>query len=144
AASAAFGTSTLDDELGDDAVKREPVVIAVAREPDEIVDRVRRELRVEIHHDHTTIGRDGRPVDLAGFGLRFGLLRHDGSPCGQVWGQLGFWVVGVVRAAFSASASTASTWERSGLVSSVSRRNCWKDGMASRASCSKSNRITPF
>jgi hypothetical protein len=68
----ALGAATLDDELGHDAVEREPVVVTLPREHDEVVDRVRRELRVEIHHDRTAVGGDRDPVDLRSVDLLFG------------------------------------------------------------------------
>src|SRR5207253_7157733 len=41
AAPASLGATALDHELGNDAVEREAVVVAVARERDEVVHRVR-------------------------------------------------------------------------------------------------------
>ena len=43
AAAGALGAAALDHELGHDAVEREPVVVALPREADEVVDGVRRE-----------------------------------------------------------------------------------------------------
>ena len=84
AAAAALGAAALDHELGHDAVEREAVVVAVAREADEVVDGVRRELRVEIHHDRAAVGRDRGAVDLVASVCGSGCLRHDGSPCGRL------------------------------------------------------------
>src|SRR2546422_969799 len=63
APSAALRISALDDELGNNTVEREAVVEAVACERDEVVHRVRRELRVELHHDRAAVGVDRDLVD---------------------------------------------------------------------------------
>ena len=51
AAAGALGAAALDHELRDHPVEREAVVVALPREADEVVHRVGRELRVEVHHD---------------------------------------------------------------------------------------------
>src|SRR5262249_48504542 len=76
AAPAAFRTSTLDHEVGHDAVEREAVVVALMGQCDEVVDRVRRERGIEVHDDRTAVGRDGHPVRLGPVDLEIGGLGH--------------------------------------------------------------------
>src|SRR5262249_50773899 len=75
-----LGTAALDDELGNDAVEDQSVVIPLSRQADEVVDRLRRELGVDIHHDATPVGRDGRPMQLAGIELLGRSVSHARAP----------------------------------------------------------------
>src|SRR6185437_7452503 len=128
AAAAAFGAAPLDHELGDDAVEGEVVVVALAREADEVVDGVRRELRIEIHHDRTAIGRDRDPVDLVRVGLRFGhlLCGHDGLLQGlDVVGEVGEVIAAGHLPALTACASAVRTSERiESFAGAVARYSC--------------------
>ena len=123
-ATAALGATALDHELRHDAVEREVVVVALAREPDEVVDGVRRELRVEIHHDRTAVGRDRHSVDLRPrrSAVRASCWRPRRAPYGLVVGVVGG--LGQLPA-FTASASADSTCWRSGWSSGAITRNCW-------------------
>ena len=56
AAPGALGVAALDHEPGHDPVEREPVVVALAGERDEVVDALRRHLRIEVHHDRAPVG----------------------------------------------------------------------------------------
>src|SRR3546814_2193124 len=55
----ALGVAALDDEAGDHAVEGELVVEAVAGVDHEVVDRVRRQARIEPHDDVALVGGDG-------------------------------------------------------------------------------------
>src|SRR6478672_4442715 len=81
----AFGAAALDHELRHHPVEREAVVVPLAREPHEVVHRVRRELRVEVHHDRTAVGGDGRAVDLRSVDLVLRRFAHGIPLRGWTW-----------------------------------------------------------
>ena len=78
AGAGALRAAALDHEVGDDAVERQAVVEALAGEADEVVHRVRRELRVEVGDDRAAVGVDRGAVDLAAVDLVLGLARPRG------------------------------------------------------------------
>src|SRR3954452_1426947 len=82
-ASGAFGIAALDHEPGLHAVEGETVVAAGLRELHEGVDRVRRELRVEVGDDLAEVGGDARAVGLVGVDLERRGLRH-GTPTSRL------------------------------------------------------------
>src|SRR5262249_3607210 len=116
AAAASLRATTLNDEVGHDPMERQAVVVPLPGKPDEVVDRVRGELRVEIHDDGTAIRRDGRAVHLLVVDLRFGLCGHGLSSRWCVGhfldGRFGTVVLGVAGAALPSSAfvTSARSW----------------------------------
>jgi hypothetical protein len=59
----ALGIAALDDEAGHDPVEGQAVVEAVAGVHHEVVDRVRRQLGIELEDDVAAVGGDGDLVD---------------------------------------------------------------------------------
>ena len=60
AGSGSFGAASLNHESGNDPVERQPVIETFLNQADEVVDRIRRDLRIELGlHDITVFHGDG-------------------------------------------------------------------------------------
>src|SRR5436190_18628058 len=85
----ALRASTLDDEVRYHAVEREPVVVPLARQGDEIVGCLRRECRIQIEHHRAAVRRDRRPVSLVLVDLHGGRLCHPALLSSRAQGEAG-------------------------------------------------------